>query len=222
MQGSAKTVSSKSRPPSPTTGSSPQACGRLPGRRSHCRFNSGSGELLSRPLNSRDRARARRLACDWLLGRGRRRPRRGARVDLPLPFPQFMQKRAVRRLGTGRRRGCRQVLSSDWLSGCYVRRSPQLPACAVGKNEPRAGEGSHHWSTARAQSRDRDCDPSNAVVLVPPGLWGRRPNLGPGKCPRRSQAPTRLPTIVKDSVERARNPDALSFLVCDHKSHKLT
>lgn len=156
-QGSAKTVSSKSRPPSPTTGSSPQAGGRLPARRSHCRFNSGSGELLSRPLNSRDRARARRLACDWLLGRGRRRPRRGARVDLPLPFPQFVQKGAVRRLGTGRRRGRRQVLSSDWLSGYYVRRRPQLPACAVGKNEPRAGEGSHAWSTARAQSAIAIC-----------------------------------------------------------------
>lgn len=45
----------------------------------------GRASDLSRPLNSKERARARRLACDWLLGRGRRRQSRGARVNLPFP-----------------------------------------------------------------------------------------------------------------------------------------
>lgn len=77
----------------------------------------GRASDLSRPLNSEERARARRLACDWLLGRGWRRQSRGARVNLPLPFPQRERKREVRRLGTGRGRDCCQTLSSDWLSG---------------------------------------------------------------------------------------------------------
>lgn len=45
--------------------------------------------------------------------------------------------------------------------------------------------------------------------------------MGSGKCARRNQAPTRLPTIVKGSGKGTGSPDALSFPVCDPESRNL-
>lgn len=69
-QDSAKTLSSKSLPLCPATGSSPQMGSRLPDHRSHCRFNSGSGE---RPLATvkLEGACARPVSCVRLAARKR-------------------------------------------------------------------------------------------------------------------------------------------------------
>ena len=109
-QGSSKAVSSKSRPLSPETSSSRKrttaylAAVPIQGR--------ASG--LSRPLNLRERARARRLAYDWLLGTGRRPPSRGARpYSLSLLYSCRRGRFDAWELGG---RGLCQILSSDWLS----------------------------------------------------------------------------------------------------------
>lgn len=100
----------------PATDGSPQDGDHSPGRGSHsgCQ-RQASG--LSRPLNSRERARARRPACDWLHERGRRRSHRGASVLLPFLFPPLSPKGEVLRLGTRRGRSFCEALPSDWFSG---------------------------------------------------------------------------------------------------------
>ena len=112
-QGSAGSVSSTSRPLSPATGSSQQAGGHLPGRRSHCRCQ-GRALGLSRPLNLRERARARRLGRDWLLGRGRRRPCSGERFGFPFLSPSSHQRR---RSAAGETRGAGPAVKSSPLIG---------------------------------------------------------------------------------------------------------
>lgn len=75
----------------PAAEGSPQAGDRLPGRCSHSRCQ-GRTSGLSRPLNSRERARARHLARDWLFVRGRRRPIPDARFGRPFPSRPSRQR----------------------------------------------------------------------------------------------------------------------------------
>lgn len=81
-QGSSKAVSSKSRPSCPPRPAAPcrRAAAYLAADSIQRR---ASG--LSRPLNFRERARARRLAGDWPLGRGRRHGAAARAATSPFP-----------------------------------------------------------------------------------------------------------------------------------------
>lgn len=139
------------------------------------------GERLSRPLNSRERARARRLGCDWMIGRGQRRPSRGARVHFPRPAPSSHQRGRCDARGSWGEGGGAAVKSSRLIGslgthGSYAGKKPQLPACAVSKTGARVCEGGCGRSTARAQARECVCVPAPAAIPVHPERWGREPS----------------------------------------------
>lgn len=170
-------MSSTSRPLYTATGSSHKAGGRLPGRRSPYRCQ-GLGSYLSQPLNWRERARARCLACDWRLGRGRRRPSCGTRSDLSLHYLwQLAPKRRARRLGNDEGGGGAYSKSSRLIGSlgtysCLPEKKSQIPACAVDNGESQAGEGGRGGSVAPAQTREPGCRPF-AVIRPTQRHWGR-------------------------------------------------
>lgn len=187
----------------PAADGCPQAGDRLPGRCSHSRCQ-GRASGLSRPLNSRERARARHLACDWLFEKGRRRPNRDAPVGRPFPFPPLAPMRVVRRLGNGR--GGASIKSSVLIGslGTYGRnakRSLRLPhAQLVRMSLVQVREA------AAGVLRMRIPRSAPAIHLpqwfgFPENVADRRPALRPGKRPWRTWSPVRCPRMSR-TMER--------------------
>lgn len=126
-QGSSKAVSSEARPPCPPRPAAP--CRRTAAYLAADSIQRRASDL-SRPLNFRERARARRLAGDWPLGRGRRH--RAAARAATSPFPSRSSRGKRWSYAWELVRGV-VVVKPSRLIGSLAAFPRQLPACAVGK-----------------------------------------------------------------------------------------
>lgn len=172
-------VPATSHAPFPAAGSSPQADGRLPGRRSDCRSQSRpSGP--SRPLNSGGRARVRRLSRDWLPGKGRRRLSGVRASDTHLPARQRGRFDA-RGVGGGATVKIYPLIGSLGIYCCTRERSPSFSHAQLMRMSLRQVR-----DTAVSVPRVRTCAlPGLRCFRFSLNVSGGRSVPRPGKRPRR-------------------------------------